>query len=176
MARGQSRAQSETPRRSLADRIGGFQAPDEGATAPRSRIADLIGGSPAPVEGEPNISEAAKKYVSWEDEAISTKGMLNFISDDFRGRPGVQEALQGPSVQLRLMAMKEAIQEFAKNAEELSPMIGKPPPVTIRSKPFRINGEGYQLVYVDKPLKFEGKWTFDSFDESLIKVRPTKRG
>jgi hypothetical protein len=42
MARGNARASSEQPaRRSLADRIGGFQAPDEGATAPLGFIPKM---------------------------------------------------------------------------------------------------------------------------------------
>jgi hypothetical protein len=76
MARGNARANSEQPaRRSLADRIGGFQAPDEGATAPLGFIPKQEFASK-----EDAFAQGVVGMGVWGEEAIA-KEIKEHITD-----------------------------------------------------------------------------------------------
>lgn len=167
MARGYGQAASE--RKSLADRIGGFAAPDEGADNKNAGLGN-------PTKGfTDGIGDAKRRYANWDDKAISTKGMIPLVGAEFRSTLESEGQLRSAPIQLRLSAMKATLQEMTKNVESVSGILGKPPAITIKGRSVPIGGKSYEFVYVTKPIKYQGKWTYDSFDEGLVMVKTPKQ-
>ena len=72
--------------------------------------------------------------------------------------------------------IEEQVAVLRDRVEEFGDSLGKPSTTSIATKPFN-TAEGTHLLYYNaKPIKVDGKWTIDTFDQMSVMIKQASAG
>lgn len=70
--------------------------------------------------------------------------------------------------------IEEQVAVLRDRVEEFGDSLGKPSTTSIATKPFTTTEGTHVLYYNAKPIKVDGKWTIDSFDQMSVMIKQVK--